>query len=97
MTTQELMFSDILDKSLFEKANAYALNYAENAFERNVYPTDQSLEDLTMFDEPLPEKTGDAAEILDLLNRYGSPATISQIGGRYYGLVNGEWYRLLYW
>ncbi len=27
--------------------------------------------------------------MLALLNKYGSPATVSQIGGRYFGLVNG--------
>jgi glutamate/tyrosine decarboxylase-like PLP-dependent enzyme len=27
---------------------------------------------------------------LDFINKYGSPATISQIGGRYYGFVNGS-------
>lgn len=37
----------------------------------------------------MPDSTGDALSILKQLHQFGSPATVSQIGGRYFGLVNG--------
>ena len=89
MTIQDSMFSEIRDEDLFDKAKSYAMAYVENAFERNVFPSEQALIDLSKFEEDIPEQAGNAEQILDLINRYGSPATISQIGGRYYGLVNG--------
>ncbi|MEM7020413.1 MAG: aminotransferase class V-fold PLP-dependent enzyme, partial [Pseudomonadota bacterium] len=57
--------------------------------ERNVFPTEQALAGLAQFDESLPQTSGDAAEILALLNQYGGPATVAQTGGRYFGFVNG--------
>ena len=38
----------------------------------------------------MPQNPGNAEQILDLLNNYGSPATVSQVGGRYFGFVNGS-------
>jgi hypothetical protein len=39
-------------------------------------------------DESLPEKQCNPNEILHLLHKYGSPATVAQTGGRYYGFVD---------
>lgn len=83
------MFSEMKQQTLFEKANRYALEYVDGALERNVYPSEKALEGLQKFEEVLPEEPGDAEKILDLLNTYGAPATVSQIGGRYFGFVNG--------
>jgi glutamate/tyrosine decarboxylase-like PLP-dependent enzyme len=85
----EKMFSDIRDTRLFAKAQSYSMEYVKNIFERNVFPTEKALQDLSKFEEKLPEQGSNAEEILDVLNRYGSPATIAQIGGRYYGFVMG--------
>ncbi len=87
---QDKMFSDIQDNSLFEKAESFGLEYIENAQDRNVFPHKNDLDNLREFDERMPEKSGNAHEILDLLNEFGSPATVSQIGGRYFGFVNGS-------
>jgi glutamate/tyrosine decarboxylase-like PLP-dependent enzyme len=89
MTLREKMFSELLESDLFEKAKDYALEYAENSIDRNVYPTDKAIENLKVFDEHLPHKTGESKSIIEKLHKYGSPATVSQIGGRYFGLVNG--------
>ncbi len=83
------MFSELADKRIFDQAKEYAFDYVDKAFERNVYPTNDALENLRVFDEPMPSGKGDASEILTLLHRFGSPATVSQIGGRYFGFVNG--------
>ena len=76
-------------KDIFKQAQSYAFDYAENALERNVFPTDAAIKNLAEFIEDMPDVTGDSADILAQLNKYGSPATVSQIGGRYFGFVNG--------
>ena len=83
------MFLDLKDKELFKKAGDYALEYAETALEINVFPDEKALKNLIFFDEELPVDSVDALSILDQLHNYGSPATVSQIGGRYFGFVDG--------
>lgn len=91
MTTslQQKMFEEMKHKDIFEQAKDYAFDYAEKAFERNVYPTDQAISNLSQFEESLPDTGCHATDILRQLHELGSPATVSQIGGRYFGLVNG--------
>lgn len=86
---REQMRQEMIDKEIFNQVKSYAFEYADKSLERNVYPTEEALMDLEKFDENLPKQTTDSREVLDLLNKYGSPATVSQIGGRYFGLVNG--------
>ncbi|MEO1050998.1 MAG: aminotransferase class V-fold PLP-dependent enzyme [Bacteroidota bacterium] len=88
-TLQDKMFSEINDQHLFEKAASYGMDYLSKAFERNVYPTEEALQNLSVFEENLPEKAGEAEQILDMLHQYGSPGTVSQVAGRYFGFVNG--------
>jgi len=76
-------------KDIFEQAKGYAFDYADKALERNVFPTDDAIQNLNRFVEDMPDITGDAADILKQLHARGSPASVSQIGGRYFGLVNG--------
>ena len=76
-------------KSLYEQAQRYAFEYSDEALVRNVFPSGQALLDLRHFDEGLPQHSGDAKAILDQLHRYGSPASVAQTGGRYFGFVNG--------
>jgi glutamate/tyrosine decarboxylase-like PLP-dependent enzyme len=83
------MFAEMRQKDAFEKAHNAAFKYADEVLERNVYPTPEALDNLKVFDEPLPDSPGDASAIVQQLDQYGSPATIAQIGGRYFGLVNG--------
>ncbi len=83
------MFDEMLQKSAFDDARNAAYAYADAALTRSVFPSPQALQDLTHFDEPLPDAPGDARQILQQLDRYGSAATVAQIGGRYFGLVNG--------
>ena len=86
---QEEMFSQIQLKELFEQAKAHAFEYMDGVFNRNVFPTDQAIKSLAVFNEPFPTEPGNPAEILELLHEYGSPATVAQTGGRYFGFVNG--------
>ncbi len=81
--------SEKFDRALFDQAKSYAYEYMEGIYKRNVFPDDDAIKNLSIFDESLPESSGDSAQILQLLHDYGSPATVAQTGGRYFGFVNG--------
>lgn len=87
---QEQMRSQILSKKLFEQAKSYAVDYLARTFDRHVFPTDEALKALDNFDEPLPKTPSNPDTIIHRLHEYGSPATVAQIGGRYFGFVNGS-------
>lgn len=88
--TQVNMFSEMKDKALFEQVKSYAFAYADEAADRNIFPTKDALQGLSGFVEKLPDKGTEADKVLEMLHRLGSPATVNQIGGRYYGFVNGS-------
>ena len=75
--------------ALLDQAHGYASEYLNDVDIRAVYPTDESIAGLGIFDEPLPVAGADPKETLDLLHTHGSPATVAQGGGRYFGFVNG--------
>lgn len=77
------------EKEIFQQAQGYAFDYADSACGRNVFPTDEAIQNLDEFAEDMPCETGNASDILAQLYHYGSPATVAQIGGRYFGFVNG--------
>jgi glutamate/tyrosine decarboxylase-like PLP-dependent enzyme len=83
------MFREMEQKEIFRQAQSYAFDYADHAFERTVFPTDEAIKNLNNFIENMPDSTGDGLDIVKHLHEYGSPATVSQIGGRYFGFVNG--------
>ena len=76
-------------KELFEQIKTYAYDYVDKVRNRSVFPTEKAINHLDVFYEPLPEEPCDSSEILRLLHEYGSPATVAQTGGRYFGFVNG--------
>ena len=85
----EILRRQARDWALFEQAKDYALDYMKRVGERGVYPSGQALDGLEAFQEDLPDDPGDPREILGMLHRTGSPATVAQTGGRYFGFVNG--------
>lgn len=90
MNLQQKMFQERQDKTIFHQASDYAFNYMDNIENVDVFPSGKSLELLNFFDETLPENTGSATSILKQLHDYGEPNTIAQIGGKYFGFVNGN-------
>ncbi len=88
-TLREKMFLELEEKKIFEHAQKCAFDYLDKALERNVFPSDEAIDNLDKFEENMPDSSGDSISILRQLHQYGSPATVSQIGGRYFGLVNG--------
>ncbi|MGB7539451.1 MAG: aminotransferase class V-fold PLP-dependent enzyme [Anaerolineales bacterium] len=87
---QNEMYSQIHGKELFEQAKSYAYSYLNSVYDRNVFPTDDAINKLGTFNEPLAEAPGNPGEILRALHEHGSPATVAQTGGRYFGFVNGS-------
>jgi glutamate/tyrosine decarboxylase-like PLP-dependent enzyme len=84
------MRQEITDKNLFEMAKTYAFDYMDTIAARRVSPDPQAIENLSLFDEPLPETSMPGEDVLELLHAHGSPATVAQTGGRYFGFVNGN-------
>lgn len=86
---QQRMFLELEEKRIFDAARDAAFAYADGVRGRDVYPDTEALAGLRVFDEALPDGPGDALEILRQLDASGSPATVAQTGGRYFGFVNG--------
>ena len=82
-------WSDENNRELLDEAVAYAREYLEGIEDREVFPSREALEGLEAFDEGLPEEPSDSMEVLAKLHRWGSPATVAQMGRRYFGFVNG--------
>lgn len=74
---------------LLADATARAQAYLEAAPDRRVAPSTDAVAGLDRFREPLPESVGDAHSVLAMLDEVGSPGTMAQVGGRFFGLVNG--------
>ncbi len=89
MTIQEQMLEELKNKKIFEQARSYAYEYIDGIEEMNVFPSKSSLEDMNSFDQTLPKESVSAKKIIEQLHEFGSPATIAQTGGRYFGFVNG--------
>lgn len=87
---QKKMFAEMQDKSIFKNALKFGSQYIDGSLNRNVYPSEEALEGLSFFDELMPKTTSTAINVINDLNQYGSPATVSQLGGRYFGFVIGS-------
>lgn len=74
---------------LLEQAESYAADYIKSINRREVAPSPEAIDNMRAFEMELPEDGTGSSDILSLLHRYGSPATMGQTGGRYFGFVNG--------
>jgi len=83
------LMEQALDFNLFERAKCHAYDYMRNVLDQPVFPDDKAIAGLEIFKEPLPETPGNPYGILESLHNNGSPATVAQTGGRYFGFVNG--------
>jgi glutamate/tyrosine decarboxylase-like PLP-dependent enzyme len=64
-------------------------DYLRQISGRRVAPGPADISALERLRGPLPEKPSPAADVLALLDEFGSPATVANAGGRYFGFVNG--------
>ncbi len=76
-------------RELLQKAGEYAAEYLAGMSQRRTYPSAEAIDNLVVFDEPMPQLPTDGWEILKTLHQFGSPATTASAGGRYFGFVNG--------
>jgi glutamate/tyrosine decarboxylase-like PLP-dependent enzyme len=76
---------DELIDSISEKAK----HYIHSLPERPVFPTQEHLENMRLFDVPLQEDSMDPLDVIDELDRFGTPATVASAGNRYFGFVIG--------
>jgi glutamate/tyrosine decarboxylase-like PLP-dependent enzyme len=86
---QRLMLGQAATPVHTQQALTYGNEYVASVAERNVAPTADAVTALSAFDEPLPETVSEIATVLEALHDAGSPATMAQTGGRFFGLVNG--------
>jgi len=66
-----------------------AQKYIRGVKERRVSPSEAALAGLTKLDEPFPDAPSNPVEVIGLLDKIGSAATVTTTGGRYFGFVNG--------
>lgn len=76
-------------KELLQDVARRADTYIAGLEHRAVAPSAEAIADLERLGGALPEHGAPAAETLDLLDRYGSPATVASTGSRYFGFVCG--------
>lgn len=77
------------DIAALDTAHQAAKAYLESLDQRAVYPSQEAIAALDRFDEAFPRQGADPTAIVQLLDQLGSPATTAQMGGRYFGFVNG--------
>jgi len=86
---QKKLLKERQDEELLQKTISYTQKYVTEINERKVYPSQTALKNLPVFEESLPLEPKPAKEIIDILDKFGAPATTSIMGSRYFGFVNG--------
>ena len=81
--------NSICNPALLESAARRSVRYLSEIGERRAGPTAGAVCALRGFDVELPAAPVDAETVLDTLDRLGSPATVANAGGRYFGFVMG--------
>ncbi len=76
-------------RELLRSAAARSIDYLEGLDARPVAPRRAALDALRRLDEPFPDRPTDSEAVLALLDDVGSPATVVNAGGRFFGFVNG--------
>jgi glutamate/tyrosine decarboxylase-like PLP-dependent enzyme len=75
--------------ALLKQAARNAMDYLEGVHERRVAPSPEAVAKLSALRGPLPPGQTSGEAVLHLLHEIGSPATVANGGGRYFGFVNG--------
>src|SRR5580704_326873 len=76
-------------RDLLNRTAEIAARYLEHLDKRGVAPTPEALARLDELNQPLHEHPEDPADVLAMLDRIGSPATMAMAGKRYFGFVIG--------
>ena len=88
--------SDILKKmreeesfGVLDLSKELALKYISSIDGKDVFPKDEAISGLDNFNEDLGNIAESPENIIKMLDKYGSPATVAQTGRRYFGFVTG--------
>jgi glutamate/tyrosine decarboxylase-like PLP-dependent enzyme len=76
--------------SILSDAARRATQYLDGLQERGVAPTAEAVRALDRFSRPLPDSGSSAENVVAELDEVGSPATVANSGGRYFGFVIGS-------
>ncbi len=66
-----------------------AKRYMKSANSRRVFPAPDDIERMKYFDVPLQDNSIEPLEVINELDKFGSPATVASTGSRYFGFVIG--------
>jgi len=77
------------DRALFEDVARRAAAYLAGVSSRPVAPPPSAIEAARQLGGPLPAAPCDARDVVALLDRLASPATVVNAAGRFFGFVNG--------
>ena len=77
------------DETNSTKTAQRAIAYLESLENRRVAPDPASIEALAALEEGFPEAPTDPAQVLEMLDEFGSPATVAMTGRRFFGFVIG--------
>ena len=86
---QSSLFKQYQEGQLLETAFRSGNKYIADSVSRHIYPLDSDLSKLSQFEESVPESIQNPSEVLGKLIDQGGVNTVNQIGGRYFGFVNG--------
>src|SRR5690606_6847474 len=86
---QETLRSAVMNHDLLRKTADAASRYLAGLDARPVAPKPEDVARVAELGGPLPDAPTDPADVIDLLDRYGSPATVASAGPRYFGFVIG--------
>ena len=66
-----------------------AIRYLEELSDRKVAPTEEAIDNIEKFREPLSALPNKPEEVIRMLDDIGSPATMAMAGPRFFGFVIG--------
>ncbi len=75
--------------ALIEQTVRCTADYLAGLHSRPVAPTPEAVAGLQALDTALPANPTNPEQIVEMLHRHGSPATVATAGGRYFGFVIG--------
>ncbi len=76
-------------RGVLAEAAALAADYLAALDERPVAPSALAIASLAKLGGPLPEEPTEPLDVVRLLDRHASPATVASAGPRYFGFVTG--------
>ena len=76
-------------REILENTAQRAISYLERLPDRGVAPDTEAVANLAILDQPLNDEPTSPEQVIDLLDRVCSPATMAMAGPRFFGFVLG--------